>query len=183
MGKNIKIWLAVSGILLVVCGILCLCNSFDTLVAMAWLIGTLTLLSGITTLVFTFKTQHFLPNSASRMLSGLLQIFMGLFFLFHNVALTLSLPIAFAIWVIVEGVSLAIRSFDYKRVGFSYWWCIFLLGVAAAVLGVLGLRDPITSGRTLTTLVGIGIIANGISNLVAFFGLNKLSKAFKEMTE
>ncbi|MCR5014652.1 MAG: DUF308 domain-containing protein [Bacteroidales bacterium] len=183
MKKSIKIWLAVSGILLIALGIVCLCNSVETLFATAWLIGLLTLLSGITTMVFTFKTQLFLPNSGSRMLSGLLQVLLGFFFLFNNAALTASLPFVFAVWVIVEGVSLAIRSFDYKRVGFAYWWVILILGVAAAVLGILGLRNPVASGYTISTLLGIAIIAFGIANLVAFFGLNKLGKAFKELME
>ena len=183
MKKSIKIWLAVSGILLVAMGILCLCYSAETLFASAWMIGVLTLLSGITKMTFTFQTQLFLPNSGSRMLSALLDILVGCFFLFNTPALAASLPLVFAIWVIIEGVSLAIRSFDYKRVGFGSWWCILLLGIAAAVLGVLAMRNPIASGRTLTTLIGIAVIANGISLLVAFVGLNKLGKAFKELAE
>lgn len=183
MKKSIKIWLALSGTLLIVMGIICICKSFETLIASAWLIGMLTLLSGISNMVFTFRTQHFLPNSGSRMLSALLQIILGFFFLAHNAALMASLPMVFAFWVIIEGISLAIRSFDYKRVGFGTWWCILLLGVVAAVLGILGLRNPVVTGHTLTTLIGIAIIANGISHLVALAGLNKLTKAFKKITE
>ncbi len=176
MKNGTKILLACSGLLLVALGIVCICNPVETLFASAWLIGLLTLISGIMTLIFTFQTQMFLPNSGTRMLNALLQIILGIFFLTHKGTLTSSLPIIFAAWVMIEGVILAINSFDYKKVGFSFWWCILLLGIAGAVLGFIGLRNPIAAGTTLSTLIGLGIIASGISYLVALLGIGKFEK-------
>lgn len=79
MKKSIKIWLAVTGILLLVLGIICICNPAETLFASAWMIGALTLASGIFGLAFTLETQAFIPNSGTRMLSSLLQLFLGMF--------------------------------------------------------------------------------------------------------
>ncbi len=176
MKNSTKILLVCTGILLIALGVVCICNPVETLFASAWLIGLLTLTAGISTMIFTFMTQRFLPNSGTRMLSALLQILLGIFFLVHNGALTASLPLVFAIWVIVEGITLTIESFDFKKVGFGMWWCMCLLGIAGVVLGFLGLRDPITAGKTLTTLIGLGIIANGLFYLVAFFGIKKFEK-------
>ena len=106
---------------------------------------------------------------------------LGIFFLAHKGAVTVSLPIIFAIWVMVEGITLAIESFDFKKVGFSWWWCILLLGIAGAVLGFFGLRNPVVAGKTLTTLIGLGIISNGISYLVALLGIGKFEKRIKEV--
>ena len=53
MEKSTKIWLVISGILLVVLGILCIAKPAATLFATAWLIGCFTLFSGISRLVFT----------------------------------------------------------------------------------------------------------------------------------
>ena len=72
--KTTKIWLALAGILFIILGILCICSPTETIFAAAWLIGLFTLLSGIIKLAFTFYTQAFLPNSASRALSAILQI-------------------------------------------------------------------------------------------------------------
>ena len=136
MIKSTKIWLGIAGCLLVILGIVCICKPAGTLFATAWLIGCFTFFSGLFKLIFTFRTEGFLPNSGSRMLSAILQILLGCFFLFFSEALTLSLPVAFAIWVLLEGVIIAVQSFDYKRVGFPYWWVILLLGVAGAVLDI-----------------------------------------------
>ena len=179
MKTSTKILLLISGILLIALGVICIANPVGTLLATAWFLGLFTLISGISTLVFTFRTQRFMPNSGSRMLSGLFQIFIGIFFLCNILATTSALPFVFAFWVMMDGIIIAIQSFDFKKVGFSYWWALLLLGIAGAVLGFFGLREPEISGTVLSTLVGLGIIANGIAYLVFFSGVKKFEKALE----
>ena len=171
--KSTKIWLAIAGILLVVLGVLCIAQPTATLFTTAWLIGLFTLFSGIAQLMFTFKTQAFLPNSGTRALTAILEIIIGIIFLANNFFVAFSLPVIFAVWVVIEGISIVIESFDYKRVGFSGWFVILLLGICGIVLGVLGLKNPDVSATTLSTLIGIGIIAMGASYLYALFAIKK----------
>ncbi len=181
MKKSTKLWLAIAGVLLIVLGIICICKPASTLFAMAWLIGCFTLVAGISKLIFTFRTEAFLPNSGSRLLSAILQIILGVIFLANNLFLTISLPIIFAMWVLIEGVLIAIQSFDYKKVGFTYWWVILLLGIAGAVLGILGLRNPDVSAVTLSTIIGVGIIALGAAYIFALCGIQKFENTVKEI--
>jgi uncharacterized membrane protein HdeD (DUF308 family) len=176
MKKNTKVWLLISGILLVALGILCIAQPAATLFATAWLIGCFTLFSGISRLVFTFRTEQFLPNSGTRLLSALLQILLGILFLCNNLFVAISIPIVFAMWVFVEGVIIFIQSFDFKKVGFSSWWLLMLLGIAIAALGVLGLYNVEVTGNLVAILIGVGIIAMGIAYLVAFSGIHKFDK-------
>lgn len=176
MEKSTKFWLVISGILLVALGILCIANPEATLFATAWLIGCFTLVSGISRLVFTFRTERYLPNSGTRMLSALLQIFIGILFLCNNIFVAISIPIVCAMWVIVESVILFIQSFDFKKVGFSSWWLLMLLGIGIAVLGILGLYHLDATGYIVAILIGVAIIAIGIAYLVAFTGIHKFDK-------
>ena len=179
MKTSTKIWLAIAGILLVALGVVCICKPAATLFTAAWLIGCMTLFAGIAKLVFTFRTQAFLPNSGSRMLSAILQIILGLIFLCNNLFLAVSLPVIFAMWVLIEGVIIAVNSFDYKRVGFPGWWTILLLGICGAVLGVLGLRNPDVSAATLSTIIGLGVIAMGAAYLFALVGIKKFENLIR----
>ena len=181
MKKSTKIWLAIAGILLVVLGVICISKPAATLFTAAWLMGCFTLIAGISKLVFTFKTQAFLPNSGTRMLSGLLQVIIGIIFLANNIFVAFSLPVIFAMWVLIEGVLIAVQSFDYKQVGFTSWWVILLLGIIGAVLGVLGLRNPDVTAATLSTLIGIGIVASGAAYLFALCGINRFEKRVDEV--
>ena len=181
MNKSTKIWLAIAGILLVALGVVCICKPAATLFTTAWLIGCFTLIAGIAKLVFTFKTQAFLPNSGTRALSAILEIIIGIIFLGNNIFVAFSLPVIFAMWVLIEGVLIAVQSFDYKQVGFPSWWVILLLGIAGAVLGILGLKNPDVTAATLSTLIGIGIIALGAAYLFALCGINKFEKKVDEV--
>lgn len=70
--KNTKIWLAVTGVLLVILGILCIVYPTATLFTLAWMIGLFTLCTGISKFIFAIQTSNMLPNSGVRILSGLL---------------------------------------------------------------------------------------------------------------
>lgn len=171
-----KIWLCIAGVLLIALGVVCICNPAETLFATAWMIGCFTLFTGITKLIFTLRTQLFLPNSGTRMLSSILEILIGCIFLAHNLFVAISLPVVFAAWVMVEGIIIAIDSFDFQRVGFPLWWCLLLLGIAGAVLGCLGLRNPDVTAATLSTLIGLGVILGGVAYIVAVAGVSRFEK-------
>ena len=187
MKKSYKIWLAITGILLIALGVMCIIKPGSTLFATAWLIGCFTLFSGIAKLVFTFKTQSFMPNSGTRMLSGLFQVIIGLIFLSHNMFVTMSLPLVFILWVMFEGVILAVVSFDYKKFGFSSWWLMLILGIAIVILCIFGLRNLDVAydvaGKTLTLLIGISIIILGLAHLFALTGIKRVENYVKELGE
>ena len=180
MKTSTKIWLAIAGILLIALGIVCLKNPVATLLSVAWLIGIVTLITGISKLVFTFRTQAFLPNSGTRMLSAILLIVLGFILLGHKFFVSSSLPIIFAVWVVIEGITIAVQSFDYKKAGFGGWWVLLLLGIGAAVLGCIGLRNPLSAAKTLSTLISVGIIVLGVSYLLALAGIKKFERIVKE---
>ena len=183
MKTSTKIWLCVAGVLLVILGILCIAKPDITLVSAAWVLGCLTLFAGCAKLIFTLRTQAFMPNSGTRMLSALLDFFFGCFFLFNLLGTAVSLPVVFTIWVMVQGIVIAVQSFDYKKVGFPYWWALLILGVSGAVLGFFGLRNLDIAAVTLSTLIGIAIIANGLAYICAVAGVNHFEKKVQGFRE
>jgi uncharacterized membrane protein HdeD (DUF308 family) len=84
--------------------------------------------------------------------------------------------VVFAIWVMIEGIVIAVQSFDYKRVGFPMWWGLLLLGIGGAVLGFLGLKNLDVTAGVLSTIIGLGIIADGLAYILAVIGVNRFEK-------
>lgn len=177
MKTSKKVWLCITGILLIALGVYFIINPNITLVSAAWVLGFLTLFTGISKLVFTFRTQAFIPNSGTRMLSALLDIFFGCFFLFHLMGTAVSLPFVFVIWVIMEGISVIVLSFDYKKIGFPYWWTLLLLGIIGVVLGFFGLKNLDVAAVTLSVLISIAVILFGVAHILAVAGVNRFEKA------
>ena len=183
MKTSTKIWLCLAGILLIILGVFCIAKPDITLISAAWLLGCFTLFAGVSKLIFTLKTQAFIPNSGTRILSALLDIFFGCFFLFNILGTAVSLPVVFAIWVMVEGVVIAVQSFDYKKVGFPYWWALLLLGIGGAVLGFFGLKNLDVTAITLSTLIGIAVILNGLAYILAVAGVTRFEKKIDNVRE
>jgi uncharacterized membrane protein HdeD (DUF308 family) len=177
MRTSTKIWLCVAGLLLIILGVVCIAKPDITLVSAAWVLGCFTLIAGVSKLIFTFKTQAFLPNSGTRALSAVLDIFFGCFFLLNILGTAVSLPVVFAIWVMIEGVVIAVQSFDYKRVGYPYWWSFLIFGILATALGIAGLRNPADAGKWLSTLIGLGLVMIGCAHFGALTGIKHFEKA------
>ena len=114
-------------------------------------------------------------------ITGAALVALGIIFLRHDLALALVLPLVFAFFLIIEGINLAIRSFDYRKVGFRLWWVNMVMGIAATVLGFLSLKTPGVAGASLSSFVGIGFIIVGVVYFVALFAVNRFEKKLSQI--
>ena len=181
--KKGNLYLIVTALLLIVLGVVCILNPGESFAAMAWLVGLLILLSGVFGLLFGLKAQEFLPNSGSTTLLAVFQIVVGVLFVCNGLIAAESLVVIFAIWVMFEGISLGVLSFDYKRAGYDRWWLMALLGLCSLILGFFALRHPAGVGTIFGVLLGVGIFANGIERIVAFTALKGIQRRLQDIKE
>ncbi len=181
MKTSTKIWMCLAGIALVALGIVCLVNTGSTLLSLAWLLGLFFLVAGCCEFAAWGKLHLILPQSGLLFLSAMLQVLMGIFFIIHPVSLAAALPFVFAFVILFEGVRIAIESFDFKQVGFRYWWIMLLFGLLAAAFGVYGFFQPAISATTLTILVSLGIVLAGVGYWVQVAGINRFEKRLKQL--
>lgn len=181
--KRINVYLIITAVLLIVVGVVCIFNPGAGFASAAWLMGLLILLSGVSSLIFGLRAQAFLPNAGSTTLLAVFQIIVGLMLGTNILASEVALIAVFAMWVMFEGISLAVLSIDYKKGGYNRWWLMTLLGVCSILLGFLALRKPETTGAFLGILLGLGILANGIVRIVAFFGLKRIENRLRDLKE
>ena len=171
---SIKIYLMLTAVLLIVLGFIFICNPIDTIASWAWLMGVVMLLSGVGTLCVSLRRQADIPNAGSTTLMAVLQIILGIVYLFNQGIAAMTLIVMFAMWITVEGLQLAVMSFDYKRYGNKQWWLMLLMGIASVVLGFVAMLNPTATGATISVLIGLAIIFNGLVRLVAFSGIKKV---------
>lgn len=175
--KNTKIWLAITGILTVALGIICLIYPLNTLLAVAWVMGLFVLCSGISKLIFALRTRYIMPNTGGRIFSALIQIMLGFILLGHKLFVVETLAIVFAMWILVESITLFVHSFDYKQAGYKGWWLMMIFGIGGVALGIAGLRAPALSAGTMSAIIGISIIAIGLAHLFAISAIKEYEKA------
>lgn len=181
--KRVNFYLIITALLLIVLGVVCLVNPVEIFNSMAWIAGLIILLTGVTSLIFGLKAQEHLPNSGSTTLLAIFQIVVGIMMIGHNVLAAAAIVAVFAIWVMFEGISLAVLSMDYKRSGYDRWWLMLIFGVCSLVLGFLALRKPEATEAFIGVLLGLGIFANGIERIVAFSALKRIQAHLRDLKE
>lgn len=171
-GKKVKnnngypIELGIAGIILVIWGIISICYG------MIWFTSVFFILAvGILKLVFVIRKHAEVSNIAIWLLSALLDILFCFLFLFFGYTMW---NILFPILVMVEGLTVAAQSVDYKKTGFKYWWTMLPLGIASVALSIVD--SPTFDGRVEyfeyfeVYLTFIGVITLGLAYIIAMFG-------------
>ncbi len=176
MKTSTKIWMCIAGLLIIALGIFCLLNPNLTNFSLVWLLGLFLIISGFATFGTWCKAHLFLPQSGSLLLGSFLQVLLGILVLVGSPFVVAALPYIFAFWLLIEGLNIAIHSFDFKKTRFRHWWLLLLLGICVTVLGVCALNQPDITSVTLAVLIGIGIIIDGIAYIAAVAGVNHLEK-------
>ena len=176
MKTSTKIWMGITGVLLVILGVICIIYPGATLLSTSTVLGILTLASGISTFISWTRIKNYLPTG-NMLLSSILQIILGIFFLNHKLLTASTLPIVFACWLLIEGIILSIRSFDFKDAEFKSWPVLLIFGIIAALIGLYSIIYPFDVAKAVMAYaIGIGIISLGIVDIVALFGVNNLEK-------
>ena len=181
--KRSRIHLIVTALLLIVVGVVCIVNPGAGFATMAWLVGLLLMVSGVITLLFSVKSRGVLPNATMSSFLGVFELVIGVLFLVNIMFAATTLIIVFALWVLFEGISLTVLSFDYKRVGYNSWWIMSILGVVSIILAFLALRYPESTSSLLGILLGLGVFSNGVVRLVAYFALRKIGDTVRDVKE
>ncbi|EOH91566.1 HdeD family acid-resistance protein [Enterococcus villorum] len=100
---------------------------------------------------------------------GIIDILIGIFFLFNIGAGVIALPFVFAIWFIADSV-LALFTADLaKGISTGYYWFTVVINILGILLGIMLLFNPISSALTLSFLVGFYFMIFGINHIVYAF--------------
>ena len=176
MKTSSKIWMCLAGIALVALGVLCIMYPGSTLLSLAWLLGILLLLGGCMQFGAWVNLRRLMQRSGLTFLSAVLQIILGILLLIHPEPVMIAIPFIFAFWLLFEGIMASIGSFDFKQVGFRYWWIMLCLGLIMGCFGIYCLMNPNVSVETIAWIVGIGIIVDGIGYWIKLALVNKVEK-------
>lgn len=176
MSTSSKICIALSGVLFIIAGIMCLTNAGAALLSLAWLLGFFTLISGILTLQFYLTGFKEVAGSGYVLFSAIADILMGIFFLANQVLVAAAIPFVFAALILVAGMQTVIHAFDFKRAGFGGWHMLLIFGILTILFAVCSFVDPALSVFTITFMVGFALITRGVNRFIFLAGVKQITK-------
>ncbi len=156
----------ISGVLLIVAGIYCLCNQDVAAMTAGVMVGVFMLISGVIEIIVFASTSGLLFGSGWLLLDGVLTVILSLFLLFNQWFTLLSLPLLFTLWLLFSGISRFVSAFDLRAMGVRGWGWVLAVGILLMVAGFICMMDPWVSVAAIGLTVGLAFLLEGVSSIV-----------------
>ena len=153
-------WAIAIGVLSVIMGLLAIMAPGIAGLSVTIVVGALLSVSGVSQLIFAFKTGS-IGKGLLTFVLGVLAIGVGLYMMFNPGMALLTLTLLLAVYFFVSGISEIIGAFKMKPV--KGWVWASISGVASLVLGVMiWLQFPASGEWAVGILTGIRMIFGGM---------------------
>ena len=157
-------WSIALSVLLIIAGLIALCLPFLSGVAITLFFGWAMILSGITHLIFAFKT-HTTGGRVWEIIIGIIYLFTGFYLIFHPLDALLALTLILACYLFFEAIVEFIQYFQLRPRHGASW--LIVDGIITLILAIMIWRAwPASSVWVIGTLVGISMIFSGFSRLM-----------------
>lgn len=159
------LWI-ISGILLVIAGIICLQSPAAALSSLSLFFGVAMLFSGIVDILIFAGGHNYMAGAGWLLVDGILTLLLSIFILCDQWFTALTLPFIFGMWLLFSGISKFVNSLEMECLGVQGWGWFTALGLILAIVGFFSFFDPISSIMAITVLVGMFLILQGITSIL-----------------
>lgn len=166
MKKSTMVYWFIAAVLMIVGGIVCFCLPIDTtLTTLAYIIGALVLAAGIVELAAYFSYGMHVLGGGAFLADGIITVLLGVLLLANEGIVAGFLPFIFGMWFIIEGISTFSLSITGTTLAIPYSWTIMLLSIIEIIFGFVSFLNPVAGAISLTALIGIFLLVQGVSML------------------
>jgi uncharacterized membrane protein HdeD (DUF308 family) len=157
-------WSIVLSIFLIVAGLLAIAMPLAAAIAVNIFVAWMLMFSGAAHLVFALQRRHS-RGFIWQLLLGILYAFIGAYILINPALGLVSLALAIAAYLLLEGVLEIVLAFQIKPVR-AWGWLLFD-GILTLVVALMIWRAwPAGSELVVAILVGISMLFSGVSRLM-----------------
>lgn len=160
----------VLGILFVLTSLISFQDPAGNLVAIVMFFAIFAIIKGIFEIFVRNRMKDLIGyKSYAPIIMGIIDLLIGVYFLFNlNIGVAV-LPYIFAIWFIVDSI-FGLFTLDLaKSVSSGYYWFALIVDILGIILGFILLVNPLSSALTLSFLVGFYFMMFGITNIIYAF--------------
>lgn len=159
-----KVLTIILGILLTICGVLCLFSPGETFLETGYIVAIMLLVYGIVGII-AVAARKLLPSFLWACIPAVILGVVALFLPGDKLFMHIILIYLLAAWFIVQGISSIYMSI--RRRYFNRSWPLgLLIGILSVALGIYTALHPTVGGLAIGILVGIYLIEAGIDLIV-----------------
>ena len=168
-----KIVAIIAGILMVIGGMACMLAPGMTYLSLAWIVGVLMIVEGVSTIVAFFAAREVRDVDGWDMLSGIFSLIFGIILVGSNLMQLLADALILQIvsaWIVIRGVIRIAAALRIRKLGKEMdnedgfgrrWWVLLVLGVLMIVVGILCFAHPVALAIAIGFYIGFAMCAAG----------------------
>ncbi|MCD7818806.1 MAG: DUF308 domain-containing protein [Lachnospiraceae bacterium] len=176
--KRMRVNMTVNAILTIFIGILFVLNPGGTGSTIALIAGIAILVSGIGDILRYVSAHEYRYFADGSLFGGVIKCVLGLFMITHTGTVISLLFYVLSIFVIISGVNCLQSSTQLKRAGVPGWTVNMLLAIVILAAGVFMLFFPFDAASTAIMIVGIILIADGLTEFFTSWRMKKIGRDF-----
>ena len=148
------------------------------LAAAAIILGVIKLISYMAT-----KVETRIAEDTNGFAIGISLILLGLFVLMKSTMFILLVPFVLGFMITFKGIEGMQNVLNLKKFGFGYRKSVMAVSAVITIFGIVVMVNPFSTMKILLVMLGIGLLASGVFDIVADIIFTKtLRKEVKETT-
>lgn len=156
-----------TGVLFLVAGTFVFLHPDAGLVTMALLFAVVAMMHGITTIAGFVHLRQYLPRAAWVVLpAGILDLVLGLLFLFNLPTGIVGMTLLFSIWFIIESVANLVTVAHLRQLGMGWFILSIILNSLSLVFAILMFMQPVVAAVSFAALLGVYLFLFGLNAIV-----------------
>lgn len=160
----------ITGVALIITSILLWRNPGAGVLALTFIFALVAIIRGIATLAGGIKLRDFTGAlSWVAIAAGVLDIIVGIIFMFNLVAGAVSLGFLFAIWFLADSIGDLANVGHLREAGTGWMIMGIVFDVFGIIIGIMLMMQPVVAAVGLISLLAIYFMIFGIGNIVIAF--------------
>ena len=137
--------------------------------AFCYILSAAAILMGIVKLVayLATKVETRIAEDTNGFALGISLILLGLFVLMKSTMFVILIPFVLGFMITFKGIEGIQNVLNLKKFGFGYQKKVMVVSVIIAIFGIVVMVNPFSTLKILLVMLGIGLLASGIFDLIA----------------
>ncbi len=164
--RSVSKWLVTLSVFYVVSGIVMLIWPHLTIDLLGKAIGIGMLVVGIAHIIIYITKDHMKSIMQMDLTVGVVIAAFGAFMLMHGDFVSMALPFAVGILLLIGGISHVQYALDMKRLGMHRWKIMLAFAIILLILGMILIYNPFT-GNMLIYYIAASLMLNGVLTIIS----------------
>ncbi len=174
-----RIWwiTLLKGVLLLALGIWMLKMPRESFEAMAFIIGLVVVLGGVTEALASYFLRKTQGEWGYNVFGGAMDIIVGIFLMTNPIAIFKLITFFISFWLILLGILVIRRSILMKQLGQGIWVRNLIFGILIIAVAVVIIWHPQILGLTMVFWLALSFISIGVFRIILAFNGTSLLKS------